>query len=228
MDKAALELWKDRADFWALIFAFVVGVGVVGEFIAHFAYRYFSRELEPIISGEDRQLRQNVADADRELAQAIRLMAAREIIAKSASKKLSAFTGTPLWVASIDWSRDKEAHWFAGSFRYLEFAAGWQFHSVVDPITVGPGMEGVTVYSWRPSLNGKPILNDDVPLAPDSPEKKAWAAADALVAYLRDDLGLTSTVHWVIPFKGPRGYPFDTWDPFAAFERGRCSSREEA
>src|SRR6266851_1506813 len=70
MDKSALELWKDRADLAALIFAFVVGVGVVGEFIAHFAYRYFSRKLEPIIATEEKELREHVAQANIRAADA--------------------------------------------------------------------------------------------------------------------------------------------------------------
>jgi hypothetical protein len=70
MGKEVLEYWKDWADFAGLIFAFIVGVGVVGEFAAHFAYRYFSRQLEPIILAEEESLRKQIAEAEARAAEA--------------------------------------------------------------------------------------------------------------------------------------------------------------
>src|SRR5438132_5226744 len=73
--KEVLEYWKDWADFAGLIFAFIVGVGVLGEFAAHFAYRYFSRQLEPLNLAEEEALQQQIADADARAAEANALAA---------------------------------------------------------------------------------------------------------------------------------------------------------
>lgn len=166
MDKAFLELWKDRADFWALIFAFVVGVGVVGEFVAHFAYRYCSRKLEPILADEDRQLRQNVADANARAAQANektaelqaqnleleKMLEPRRLPPDVKSKaQLEGFAGTHVLIQSVP---DFEAMRLGMQVAWVLNNLGWKPSRVdekethISPLSIH---DGVTIYDRDPS-----------------------------------------------------------------------------
>lgn len=149
-----------------------------------------------------------VADATLEQTRLERLIAGRQIGSDSALIKLRSFAGTPIWVACV--TRDsfphydtifeenetfrkaiEEAQYFAASFSKLESTAKWKFKRVLEPIPESANVPGVSVYSW-------PLDKRD----------NAWAAADALVEYLKSDLKLGRTTHKVL--KAGLA-PFNNW-----------------
>lgn len=146
-----------------------------------------------------------------------RLIAGRQIIAGPALAKLRKFAGTPLWVSSIDKLQSfpkyntiydvetsekisEEAQRFADSFSEVENVAGWKFHRINDPIPEASRFPGVAVYSW-------PVSQDKL----NDPQRKTWAAGDALVAYLKNDLRLARTVHKPLQVGSRVIPPFDKW-----------------
>jgi hypothetical protein len=141
-----------------------------------------------------------------------RLFGGRNIVVDDAFNKLSHFKGLTLIVQVIKFpetfppppslppDRDHtEAARFADSFAQLKLV-GWKIDPDKPYTTVGWAMEGVHVYSRRPEP-GKPWgeyeMMDPYDLPIDTPQRKAWAAAEALTRYLSSDLGFKSATHFV-------------------------------
>lgn len=181
-------------------------------------------------------------DASRSYAQAAnavneeaileRLISPRRVIFNDDFKKLATFKGTEFWiqtigfspgmnVASDDFDKFTEAQQFGGSFGIgmLAYCCGWKAHMIFDPITMGPDAEGVHIYSRRADPHQDWSESDwhwrdpyAVPL--DTPERKSWAAAEALKQYLQSDMKLSLVDHEVTDDKDGALLP-----QFANFDR---------
>jgi len=156
-------------------------------------------------------LQSQLRDAIAEQTRLERLIGGRSIIQDAALIRfLKDVPITPLWVRSLGEPTFTnspasivdaenivrvytESNDFARSFVILRPALGWEFHTIRTPIVAGPDRSGVHVYSHKvPNTpTGWPLDT-----SPDSPEKDAWIAAEALTEYLQSDLGLTLAVHW--------------------------------
>jgi hypothetical protein len=200
--------WWNHIRSWRVLAMFVAGMVV----LAGLMYERIEGE------NADQVADQLLTDAITEQTNLERLIAGRQIVTDPTFVKLDVFAGTPIWVASIEPGSfpryttifetenfvkiSGEAKRFADSFSDLETRARWKFHRVNDSIAAVPRFSGVTVYSWSPSA-----------AVSNSPEKKAWVAADALVRYLKDDLLLARTTHKPLQIGSRLIPPFDKWSP---------------
>jgi hypothetical protein len=200
VDKTALEIWKDRADLWALIFAFVVGVGVAGEFLSHFAYRYFSRKLEPILVEESRLADERIAGANVRAEEAKRDAAVAKLELVRVERRLEPRTLTAQervankivsWkvrqIAIVDArSEDAEAKDFLNQISRILAEADWHPVVIKDP-TVARGLTGLLV-----------IVNEK----PGNRVSETTLAARSLVEALKDEGIFTQG-----PLSTPRQWP---------------------
>jgi hypothetical protein len=217
--------WWDHIRSWRVLAMFVAGMVV----LAGLMYERVEGE------NADQVADQLLTDAITGQTKLERFIAGRQIVRDLALAKLCTFAGTPIWVAAIgpasfpshntifeaeSFSKiSTEAVNFADSFSEVERFARWKFHRVNEAIDASGRSPGVTVYSWRPLRDKAPTSDVQLsPSVPDSSEKRAWAAADALVIYLKDDLRLARTRHLPVQIGSQLMPPFDKWNPPPPFD----------
>jgi hypothetical protein len=158
------------------------------------------------------------ADAENEEAVLERLISPRQLLVNATDledlRKLTAFSGTRFWTQAIgfnpaggnssdDFAKVEEAERFASDFDVLHNCCGWEAHPILPtPILGGPDMEGVHIYSRRaepyePWTDSDAKWPNPYAMPLDTPERKSWAAAEALKQYLESNLKLAGVRHLV-------------------------------
>jgi hypothetical protein len=181
----------------------LVGGGIVSEW-------WYGKDADQDADAISRIQQARIADAESEQAIFERLVSPRQFVLSANLWKLAKFKDTPFWTQSIEFrpevmanSEDlksiEEAASFAGNFGILRDCCGWKLQT--EPrLSSTPDFDGIQIYSRRADP-AEPYTESDIrwpdPYAVpwDTPERKGWAAASALVQYLRVDLGFLLVIH---------------------------------
>ena len=160
------------------------------------------------------------SDATERAIRLLRIEGNRQLIDDGSDQfeNLAKFKGVPVWIETtvsfaagpFAWLEPED---FANSFFTLR-RVGWDNPTILnrrDPrraeILAGPDIDGVHIYSREPDTTDPVFRNrspDEITL--DSPEKKEWAAAEALTRYLRS-IGSGPVTHWSFSDELPKGFP---------------------
>lgn len=125
MGKEVLESSIDALDKWAITFAFVVAVGVAGEFVVGYLHWTKSRRLRAAEAEENLSLRRDIAEANRRRVQLEARMAPRMLTSdqrEALSMTLGRFAGHKLAVVSVN---ETEALEIVGGLQAALGSAKW-------------------------------------------------------------------------------------------------------